>query len=138
MSDKTRYKGVVTAVNGDSVSVRIEEASTCADCKAHAVCNSSEKKVKMVSAVSLSSSREHVVGDTVSILVSTALGMKAVWLGFGIPLMLLVVGMVVAASLFHNETTAALAGLSVLLPYYGVLWLMRPRLCQTFRFVIEE
>lgn len=155
MSDKTRYQGIITAIHGDTARVRIVEASACEGCKAKAVCNSSEKREKMIDAVlpssssnacSLASSSEgaasqpkpYAVGDTVGLTVSSALGMKAVWIGFGIPLALLVVGMIVTATLLHDETMAALAGLCVLIPYYVVLWLLKPKLCSEFRFVLEE
>lgn len=139
MSDKTRYQGIVTAIHEDTVRVRIMESAACEGCKAKAVCNSSEKKEKFIDAdLSSSSPNTYNIGDRVSLTVSTALGMKAVWLGFGIPLALLVGGMIVAASLLQDEAMAALMGIAVLIPYYIGLWIFKPKLCEQFRFAIEK
>lgn len=139
MSDKTRYQGIITSIDGDTARVRIMEASACEGCKAKAVCNSSEKKEKLIDAtLPRSFSKTYAVGDRVGLTVSTALGMKAVWLGFGIPLALLVIGMIATASILNDETLAALAGLCVLIPYYIGLWIFKPKLCEQFRFAIEK
>lgn len=135
MSDKTKHEGIIMAKTASSVHVRIVESAACGDCKAHAYCNSSEKKEKYVDAIlSPSSSHTYNVGDRVAVEGSISMGMKAVWLGFGVPLLLLVAGIVIGAKLIHNEGGGALMGLGVLVPYYLLLWALRPRLNKEFVF----
>lgn len=113
--------------------VRIAEAPACEDCKAASLCHSAEKTEKFVDAV-LPAERTYHEGDRVVVVGSPSMGMRATWLGFGIPLLLLVGGIMVGAQVLSNETTGALVGLSLLMAYYLGLWLYRGRLNKEFVF----
>lgn len=130
-----RHQGIVMAKTATGVHIRIVGADACADCKAHSVCNSSEKKDKFVDALlDASASARYNIGDTVTIEGAPSMGMKATVLGFGLPLLLMVAGIIVGAQLLNDETIGALAGLAVLLPYYLILWLLKPKLNEKFVF----
>lgn len=136
MSEQMKHQGIVMATTPDGVHVRIVEAAACADCKAHSICNSSEKKEKFVDVAAPAG--RYAVGDWVTVVGTTSMGMRATWLGFGIPLLLMVAGIVVGAQVLANETTGALAGLALLVPYYLILWTFRDRLNREFVFRLEE
>lgn len=133
MGEQLRHEGIIMSKNGSVAHVRIAESPACEDCKAASLCHSAEKTEKFVDAV-LPAGGSYQVGDRVVVAGSLSMGMRATWLGFGIPLLLMVAGILVGARVLGNETTGALAGLSLLLPYYLVLWLFRSRLDREFVF----
>lgn len=133
MSEQTRHEGIIMSTSNRMAHIRIAESVSCEDCKAASLCHSSEKTEKFIDAV-LPPSHSYQVGDRVVVMGSLSMGMRATWLGFGIPLLILVVGIVAGAQVLGDETTGALAGLSLLIPYYLSLWLFRKRLSQEFVF----
>lgn len=133
MSEQTRHEGIIMSKNNGVAHIRLAEATTCEDCKAASLCHSAEKTEKFVDAL-LPAQSVYQVGDRVTVVGSLAMGMRATWLGFGIPLALMVVGIIVGAQVLENETIGALAGIALLVPYYLGLWVFRDRLNREFVF----
>lgn len=70
--------------------------SACGSCKLSGHCNVPESNVKMT----------------------------AVLLGFGLPLVVVLLALLVCLWLTSDETVAALVGLAALIPYYIIMWLI--------------
>lgn len=136
MNEHIRHNGIIERIEGDNIFVRIEQQSACAGCHARGICSASESKVKTIE-VSKPSGTFHV-NEEVTVCGQTALGLQAVWLAFVLPLLLVVAVVAVAIRLGWGEGLSALAGLVFLLPYYGVLYLMRNKLKKRFVFTIQK
>ena len=135
MSSKIRHKGVVESMANGVVRVKILQTAACAQCRAANHCSASESKEKLIDVYDSQASCR--VGDEVVVSASTATGMRAVLLGFGIPFVLLVVVVWLLMSLTGNEPLSALCGLFSLVPYYALLYLLRHRLRRELSFSIE-
>lgn len=135
-SGKISHDGVVQQVCGTHVRVRIVQTSACAACGARGACNAGESKVKVVD-VETPDAVLFKAGDRVRVVGSYGSGMKAVALSFGLPLLLLVAGIMVNR-LIMDEATAVVIALAVLGVYYFVLWLLRRRMAKEFVFSIEK
>lgn len=136
MSDTISHSGVVESISGNSVRVRILQASACAACKVASHCNASEAKVKTVN-VDCSDAHRYKLGQAVVVTASKAVANKALLIGFGLPLVVLVCTLVSLLALGYDEGTAALTALAMLAPYYGVVWLLRRRIGRNVAFAIE-
>ena len=64
--------------------------------------------------------------------------MKAVFLGFGIPFLILTATLFISMKLTANEPFAALLSLASLIPYYAILYIMRGKLRRKLTFHIEQ
>lgn len=137
MNNKISHSGVVESVEGDCVHVRIVQASACAACKVAGYCNSAESKEKIVDVYCGSASQRYVAGQGVTVTASTHVAAHALLMGFGLPFVVLVSVLVAVLALSGDEGLAALSGLLALLPYYGVLYLLRERVRQQLAFSIE-
>ncbi len=62
------------------------------------------------------------------------MGFKALWFGYLLPLLLLVFSLIVFSGFIENEALAGLFALSVLVPYYIIIALMKNRLQKLFVF----
>ena len=78
------------------------------------------------------------VGDAVTVAASRQMATQALLLAFGLPLVIMLAVLLAVLSLTGREGLSALCALGSLLPYYGVLWLLRGRLQQRMAFWIEE
>ena len=142
MTKKIAHEGIVTAINGQQVQVQIVQTSACSGCKVAAHCrsnmsaDSSESKVKVVDALCSDGSRL-AVGQQVTVTAEASMAGKALLLGFGLPLLLMLVVLVAALLAGCNEGMAALLMIGSLVPYYICIALMRHRIAQTIVFTIE-
>lgn len=136
MSETISHSGVVESISGNSVRVRILQTSACAACKVASHCNASEAKVKVVD-VDCTDAHRYKQGQTVVVTASRAVANKALLVGFGLPLMVLMGTLVCLLALGYDEGTAALAALAMLVPYYSVVWLLRRRIGRSVAFAIE-
>lgn len=135
MTNIITHQGIVENISGSQVSVRIIQTSACSTCSVKGHCSSADSKEKVIEITDTSSVWK--VGDEVTIIGATSMGMQAVFLAFVIPLFLLILGLFVFKTVLHNELYGALAALSVLVPYYYIIWLNRTRLKQKFSFTIK-
>ena len=144
-----RHEGIIDSIDSDGhVRVRITQMAACAGCKVAAHCNASEQKVKMVDVYEKPTpnpspgegrdSLRYKVGDSVVVATSEAAAGRALLLGFGLPLILLLVVLAVMLMAGCNEGVSAITALVVLLPYYLVLWLCRDRIAGNISFRIIE
>ena len=82
-------------------------------------------------------SSSYKVGDRVVVGTTTSVGLRAVALGFGLPLALLLLSVGIVWATLHDDAAAALAGLVVLVPYYLILYVLRGKLLKAFKLDIE-
>ena len=137
MSNKISHAGVIDRIEGDCVKVRIVQTSACAACKVASHCNASESKEKIVDVICCDTAK-YATGQEVVVSASKEVANRALLLGFGIPLFLMVVVLLIVLRWTGDEGFAALASLGALIPYYIILWLLRDSIRQQVSFRIEE
>ena len=130
--------GIVEDIKGQAVQVRIQQASACDLCHAKSICSSADTKEKIVEVRAAEASV--AVGDKVMVEGAASMGMKAVFLAYVLPLVLLILVMVLCLTLIApgNEVLAALVSLGILLPYAFLLYLLKDKLSKKFRFEIRS
>ncbi|MGN0234082.1 MAG: SoxR reducing system RseC family protein [Bacteroidaceae bacterium] len=131
MKEVIRHQGVVEQITSTTCSVRIMQQAACNGCSVKHLCKSSESKEKVIEA-SIGDVPVQV-GQSVMVEGAVRQGLKAVWMAYAVPLILMVV-VLFLGSCFWNEDVAALLSLVFLLVYYCVLFLFRHRLNKSFRF----
>jgi len=136
MNDKIRHSGVIDSVMEGRVQVRILQTSACAACKVAAHCNASEAKEKLID-VYCSDTTAYKEGQPVVVSASRKVANKALLLGFGVPFAILVVVLIAVLRMTGNEAVSALSAVGALLPYYGLLWLLRRTISEGVSFQIE-
>jgi len=136
MNNKISHSGVVESVEAGCVHVRIVQTAACAACKVASHCNASEAKEKIVD-VFCTDTHDYKPGQPVVVSASREVATHALLMGFGLPFVVLVGALVVVLVLTGSEAYAALGALAALVPYYGVLYLLRDRLRSKLAFAIE-
>ena len=138
MSDIIQHVGTVESIAGNHVRVRIVQTSACATCAAHKYCNSSESKEKMID-VYTKDAVHYQVGQTVKVLGTTSMGMRAVLWAFGVPFVVLVAVLYATWMVTGgDEPLSALAALASLAVYYLVLYFCRGKMAKRFVFTISS
>lgn len=136
MSESINHTGIVESISDDAVFVRITQQSACSGCHAQSMCTASEKKDKIIEIPDRSGNFS--INESVMICGESSLGIQAVVFAFVIPLAIVVVAIIIGTSLVWEETTSGIVGLLLLMPYYGLLYLVRDRLKRHFVFTLKK
>jgi len=137
MSTKISHSGIVESISEGCVQVRILQASACAACKVAGHCHASESKEKIVDVLNVRDASRLKVGDSVIVSASRDVANRALLLGFGVPFLILVSVLFIMLKVVSDEGLAAITAILALMPYYGMLYLMRDRIQQKISFSIE-
>ena len=137
MEDIIKHRGIVEKVDGSHIVVRIVQTSACSACSAKGLCNSSESKEKQIDVYEVNPSYQ--IGEEVMVCGTTSMGMRAVLLAFGVPLLILVLALGVSMKLTGEDAllSSGIALLSVV-PYYIAIYFCKDKLNRTFSFTIEK
>lgn len=135
--DTIKHIGVVESVEKTLIKVRMAQPAACSSCEAARHCHASESKMKIIDAYASSLSHPFRAGQEVEVVGRSAQARRAVVLAFVIPFILLVSALATGILLGWSEPVAALMGISVLVPYYLLLFLFRERLRSQFRFTVQ-
>ena len=137
MADIIKHRGRVEKVEGSHVIVRIVQTSACSACSIKGHCNASESKEKLIDVYQVNASYQ--IGEEVVVCGTTSMGMQAILLAFGIPLVILMVGLGIAMHVTDgNALVSSLVGLLSIVPYYLVIHFSKNKLEKTFSFTIEK
>ena len=128
-------EGIVEQVHGDEVHVRLLGAEACGGCKAHGHCTASQAVGRKVT---VRADESYQVGDRVEVSASGGVAARALWLAFGLPVLLLAGVAVVCQAIVGNEKTAALAALGSLVVYYLMLYLLRGKVSKAVILQIRK
>lgn len=133
-SMSVEHTGRIEQRKGNTVQVRIAQQSACGSCEASGRCLAENKSEAIIEAFTDDTSLHP--GDTVVLMAHKHTGLKAVFLAYVFPLLLLVSSLVLSLTLLFpgNETVAALLALLVPVIYYCLLVPFKRQLAGTFRF----
>ena len=137
MADIIKHRGIVEKIEGPHVVVRIVQTSACSACSAKGLCNASESKEKQIDVYEVNPS--YRIGEEVVLCGSTSMGMRAVLLAFGIPVLLLLAALFITMRVTDGDALlSSIVALLAVIPYYLVIYLMKDKMNKTFSFVIEK
>lgn len=129
------HEGIVRSNCNNSVTVSIVSASACSGCHAAGICSLSGKEEKIIEVPGRYSVRP---GENVKVLMTQSQGYTAVLLGYVLPMVLVVSLLTILVSVPVPELTAGIAAVSILLPYYLIIYFFRNRINRKFTFSLKE
>ena len=137
MADIIKHRGVVEKIEGTHVVVRIVQTSACSACSAKGLCNASDSKEKQIDVYGVQAS--YRIGEEVVVCGTTSMGMRAVLLAFGVPLLILLLALFVTMRITDGDALlSAFVALLAVMPYYLLVYFMKDKLDRTFSFTIEK
>ena len=116
--------GWVKAVEGARIKILLS-GSGCSACH-NSLCMLGDSKAKELDI--LINSQSFQIGEEVLVKINTSSGYKAVMLLYVIPFLLMISFLWFSIQLGFNEGAAGLSAILILVPYFGILYLIRKTL----------
>ncbi|HAG15244.1 MAG TPA: RseC/MucC family positive regulator of sigma(E) [Bacteroidales bacterium] len=133
--DNITHEGIISRIEDDRILVLIVSKASCASCQIKGACSASDVEEKIIE-VKRVLYDTYQVGDKVTVMMDQSLGTWAVLLGYIFPFFVLLIGLIVFTQTISDEGIAGLFALSLLIPYYLILYLTRHQVEKTFDFKI--
>ena len=130
------HEGIVASMRGDTMIVRIAVSSACSGCAAKSYCVPSENKDKDILVKGFSG--DFVSGERVKVVMRQSLGLKALCIGYLIPLVIVLATLLTVFQTTGNELASGLSALLMLVPYYLIIKLLNQKITQFFRFTVQK
>ena len=137
MSNDVSHKGRIVRMTPQTTTVAIVQHGACGSCHAAGLCGMADAAEKAVE-LPTDPYATYGVGDEVELLLKASMGMKAVWLAYCIPLIVLLGVILGLFALGVGEVVAGLSGIVAVGVYYFLLWLLRNRLRNEYVFTIKR
>ena len=131
------HSGKIIEMTPDFTSVEIMVSSACVSCHAKSLCGMSEEQEKVIM-LPTDPYATYNVGDQVQVCTKMAMGLKAAWISYVIPLIILMALILLLTSVGVNEAISAVSSIGGVGLYYFVIWLLRDRLQNEFVFYIKN
>jgi len=130
------HPGIISDISQNTVKITILSQSACSSCHAKGACSVSEMKEKIVE-VEVSDLLRYKVGQHVNVLMSSGNGGFAVFLGYGMPFVVLIATLIIMIGVTHNEALSGVTSLLATGCYFLFLSMFRKSLKEKFLFSIE-
>jgi len=137
MNAETNYLehiGLVTDSQNGRVRISLV-GSGCSACH-KSLCMLGDSKAKEVEITA--KDNWYKSGDEVIVKINPASGYKAVALLYLVPFILMIITLSGIARLGYHEGVAGLTSLLILVPYYGLIWLLKNRLRSQCSIEVEK
>lgn len=129
------HDGKVIGTEDNRVQVKITSSYACSDCHAKSICTAYESRGKIIDAKAQEPLNN---GDSVIIKMEEKFGWTALFYGFILPFILLVLVLFLLHALGSSEIETALSAIGSLIPYYMVLYFFRKKIEKDFIFKAEK
>ena len=135
-SKPSEHTGIINEVTKNSIVIHLIEKTNCDSCQTNHSCALSQRQDQIIEITT--NDQAYKPGDKITIINEPNLGFKAVFIGYILPFLLIIITLLIATNLTQSETQAGLLSISILIPYYFCLYLFRKKLKKTFEFRIKN
>ena len=135
VDEEIRHSGKIVEITPSTIVVEIIAEEACGSCSAASLCGMSEVKKKLIE---VPAALGYEAGEEVWVLLKSSKGMKAVWLSYIVPLILLMATILILSGIEVSELICGLGAIGVIAVYYLLLFLFRNKVKKEYTFYIEK
>lgn len=119
------HPGFIKSIANGKAEVSIIAKSACASCEISGSCSVSDTTEKIIDVKLPDDSENYQIGQAVTVKMKQSSGTWAILFGYVFPFVLIVAALIIFTSMNLDQGLAGVLSLSMLLPYYFVLYLLR-------------
>ncbi len=130
------HKGRIESIDDNKINVSFLAMSGCASCLVKGVCSAADMQEKSVDVFDFRN--QYKIGEEVNVTLKQSLGFRALLLGYVLPFILILFILIILTAITKNEAISGIGALSVLVPYYIILYVLRSKIRKKFTFTINK
>ncbi len=130
------HPGVVRKIEGKKAEISVISKASCVSCSLNNVCSVSDMKEKIIE-VDVAELDGLAEGEPVVVEMKQSYGTWAVLLGYFFPFLVLFLGLMLFLHWGLDQGLAGILAIALLIPYYGLLYLMRGFFKKRFRYHLQ-
>ena len=134
--EEITHKGRIVAIDPEITTIEIISEAACASCHAKGLCGLGEQQVKQVM-VRTSAWMPRNVGDEVEVVLKKSMGYKAVFIAYGLPLVVLFATLMILNAVGVGELYAGLGAIGAVILCYLVIFLFRNKISKDYSFYLK-
>lgn len=134
--NKIEHSGRIQQVTDDTIRVNLFNVAACSSCHVKGACSVSDVDNKIIEVANVDGTFKK--GDSVTVIFDENQGIMALFLGYMLPFIVLMIALIITWTLTGNELVTALAALGSLIPYYTGMTLFRKNLSKIFTFKVSN
>ncbi|HNV51231.1 MAG: SoxR reducing system RseC family protein [Bacteroidales bacterium] len=131
------HKGYITEIEQDLIRISIIAESACSGCHAKGFCSVADTQEKIIETPN-PKTNIYKIGDQVEVTLKKSHGLKAVFYGYFLPFILVIISLLIIYKITKNQAVAGLISLTILIPYYIILYFLRKKMKSSFLFAIKH
>jgi len=129
------HEGVIQKIEGLHARVTFSVQSACSECHAKGVCSVAGMEEKSVDVFHRG---DFTTGEKVSVILKKSLGYKAVVLAYVLPFFIVLLFLILFTLVLDSEALAGIYSLTLLIPYYLLIYHFRNKISREFSFTIRK
>lgn len=126
------HEGIIQEVRDNHVIVSFISQPACNSCNIKNSCSLAGREGKSLEVPS--TGKLYQTGEKVLVVLSQSHGFKAVFMGYILPFLIVLISLVILLKLTNNEALSGLLSISSLIIYYLILWFLRRQINESFKF----
>lgn len=131
------HPGIIKSISGNELQVSIIAQAACASCTLKGACSVSEVEEKIID-IYVENPDDYKNGESIEVYFKQSLGFRALFLGYVLPFLILIVSLITLMSVTKKELLSGIISLLMLIPYYLILYYSRDKIKKTFVFSIKK
>lgn len=135
-SEIIEHDAIIKEINETTYSADILAKAGCISCQLNKVCSVSDMEQKTI-IVQKINDRDIKIGENVSVYISQSKGLKAVFLGYILPFLIVFTTLLIVHLITKNDGIAGLASIGILVPYYFILYLLKDKINKNYKFHLK-
>ena len=133
--NEVSHSGIIQEIVGNTAKISIMSKAGCLSCAMNKSCSASDVKEKIIEVNNFAGNFR--IGESVDVGLAESAGLKALFLGYLLPFLVLFITLIIASN-FYSELTAGLIALFSLVPYYFSLYILQNRIKKEFSFLVHK
>jgi len=131
------HEVVITGIQEKFYEAEMTVIASCAACQMKRVCSVSETDNRNI-IVQKKDDIDVKIGDRVTVFISQSKGLKAVFWGYVMPFLCMFLVLIIVGSITKNDAIAGISAILTLVPYYFVLYLVKDKINEKYKFHIKS
>lgn len=138
MKENIEHPGIIKSIQNQRLIVEIQPQAACGSCHSRSMCGLAESAGKFVEITISGKDANYSPGQSITVILQKSLGYKALFLGYLLPFLLLLVTLVTGVTISSNESLSAILSLIVVGVYYTTLYFYRNKVRESFHFAVKK